>query len=376
MDFSFWVIISLVIILIVILILYLWIYSRNSQNNGDNTYYEAPVVWSTPIPGPNAPQNTCLAYTFPAINVNGVVTPATPSFNSDIIEQLTGVTPLPSCADVDQLSAQQLQHTCQNPQGITVPNPITLCYTQEGQLVDTGYVETFYGNGPNTCPRLPQCSGQLSILALNYQGPNTSSVCLVNNQANNAGTAPCTIAEEDQLFRITMINPGQNPGQLTPGESNNGLLAQILDRQTGLCLNVNQNVTSSTTYNGCSSPITLTGNPVNLQECSVESGGYLWSFLPSLTYNLTGTDITSPPQLLYLGNLDLSTFPINGSFQQYSGDSAIAAWLTSQQNTPLSLYYGDEGTPILFNWGTDSSQCGSQGYITQYVNYNSYNLLI
>jgi len=91
----------------------------------------------------------------------------------------------------------------------------------------------------------------------------------------------CDISQANQLWRVTRMNQGAT-GPSPPGQ-NTGLIAQILDRSSGLCLGA-------------------AGTQVSLGSCQT-AGGFTWLLVPSLTDPLTGT--VAPEQIVYLGGLKL-----------------------------------------------------------------------
>jgi hypothetical protein len=225
----------------------------------------------------------------------------------------------------------------------------------------------------------------------------------------------CDPSQNSQLFRVTRINPGQNPAALQPGQGQNGFLAQILDRDTGLCL-VPGNVSSSTIYDpsylgvtGCTgAPETFVGTNVIIGQCTGGSSpGYVWALLPSVPYcgitggchgctgcppgqcrripgenrcsgcaTCTGFENTvTPQQIVYIGDLDLSQLPVGPTgYQGLTGDSAVIKWLID--NNAKSLYYGGTGTGlILRDIGIDSTVCDQKPFTAQYMNLTTYNII-
>lgn len=420
MSFATWLTIAFVLLLIITIALAIGWYLRNNNNPPPTppNAQSAPLGWGKPTPGPNSTKNFCQLYEFPTsvTVIDGVKTaiPGNPTFNSKILDNLKGVVDYPLCLDQDQIMAQQVQHGCTAPAGI-IEGQITRCFLLGGGTTGLGGTEAYYTNVG--CPNISPCAGQLSLVSINFQIPTQPNIYCVTNQGpnNNASMFPCDPSNPSQLFRITRINPGQNPNTLQPGQGQNGLIAQILDRNTGLCL-LPGNGTSTTHFDpeyigvsGCSGPGTnFSGTNLIMGECT--GGifpGYVWALVPSLTYcplpegcgvpcsgcvgcvptpssnfcggcpSCTGNyNLITPPQIVYIGDIDLTTIPLGTTgYNGLTGDSALAAWLID--NDAESLYYGGDGNPelILFPFGIDSTYCPQKAFNAQYLNLTTYNTI-
>src|SRR5690606_10889927 len=134
------------------------------------------------------------------------------TYNASILDNLQGIPTYPTCVDSDQVIAQQLQHTCIGPNGVS-DKSITKCDLLIGGTTGLGGTETFYSN--TKCSQISSCAGQMSVVALNFQAPNNPNFFCLQRTTGNTGAqvniVSCNPAEHAQLFRVTRINPGQNP---------------------------------------------------------------------------------------------------------------------------------------------------------------------
>lgn len=421
-----WIIAFSVLIIIIMIALGIGWWNRNHKVPSPDapTKFTSVTAWGTPTLGPDSTKNTCQLYQFPSsfitIGSTQTVLPGTPTFDSSILDSLQGIPKYPVCLDPDQIMATQFQHECTDPMGV-VDGSINRCYLINGGITGLGGTETYYSNisikDVGGCSTVAACPGQLSVISVNYQAPNPGFPinCIVNNGADNATMAPCDPVAANQLFRITRINAGQNPNNLNPGDGQKGLFSQILDRETGLCLNMGTG-TSSTFYNpyaapGCSGAGNLvTGSNVVMTTCTGGmtrfAPGYVWAFIPSLVYcknpggchgchGCTGCaqqnpldntcsgcvgctgfqNIITPPQIVYVGNLDISTFPTGTSeYNGLMGSSAIVQWLID--NEAQSLYYGgSDGNLVLAPYALNYLYCPNKGNTSQYINLTLYNTI-
>lgn len=373
MSATGWILALGLFILIVFIVLAFSLIARNNQAANPDSLIGVPSAissWSNVTS-----LSPCLLYEFPSGMINDRVLPGTPTLNSSILNSLTGVTTFPTCLDPDQIVAMKFSRTC-----IAVDNNTnSKCWSNNGQLVDINGTEIYYSNTRSNgvgCNAIPACPGQLAVISINYQLPDFK--CIQNNGADNAYMVDCNPIEPNQLFRITRINLNQNPNTLVAGQGQNGMFAQILDRESGLCLTSSSNTDS--TFVNCDGGFTQSGTGLNLQTCSgltgaSSSGGYVWAFVPSTQYCTSGTGCTAgqilitPPQITYVGNLPLSTFP-----------SGATATINDQikwfiDNNAMSLYTGGDDGLILAPFATNSSECSQQLYTAQYLNLFAYNTL-
>lgn len=420
MSFASWLTIAFVFLIIISIAIGIGWWIRNNSNPppAPPNKFSAPLVWGKPFPGPNPAKNFCQLYQFPTSevvidNVKTVV-PGNPTFNPLILDDLNGVVEYPLCLDPDQIMAQQLQHTCTAPIAV-VDGAITRCFLLEGGTTGLGGNESFYTN--SGCPNLPPCAGQLSLVSLNFQVPlNPDIFCLQSNgTGNNISINPCDPTKPNQLFRVTRVNPGQNPNSLKPGQGQNGIIAQILDRNSGLCV-VPGNSAATTIFNpaylgtsGCSGPETpISGQNIILSACTGGPfPGYVWALLPSVIYcsipggctsctgcagctqiqgsnfcagcaGCTGSNnLITPPQIINIADLDLSTFPTGmTAYFGLTGSSAIVQWLIDN-DANLLLWGGAGNTPIIATGiGLDRTRCGDKAFNAQYINLTVYNTII
>lgn len=422
MSFSGWLISGCIFLIIVFIALWIGWVIRNNDTPQDKTRYNAVTVWSSPEPGPNKDKNTCQLYQFPTavVDIDDVPTaiPGNPTFNSLILNNLQGTPRYPTCLDPDQIMAQQVQHTCTGPQGV-VDNSITTCYLIDGGTTGLGGTETFFTN--TKCNKVTACAGVLSLISVNFQSPTNPDIFCIQNEGRdtNVTMRECNPSVNDQLFRVTRTDPGRNPDSLKPGRGQNGLIAQILDRDTNLCLTAGT-VTTTTTYDPeylkvseCTgSPQVISGTNVVMSECTGGAyPGYVWALLPSVSYcgvsggcggctgcpkpdcaripltNNCTADVCDegscqgnermilPPQIVYIGDINIDDIPIGPTgYEGLTGDNAIIKWLID--NNAKSLYYGGEGEGlILRDLGVDVSVCEQRPYISQYMSLPAYNTI-
>lgn len=496
--------------------IFLWIRNRNPApitTNFNNPYADAlahPSVWGPSSAGPDPERNVCHMYQFPTsvITIDGISTaiPPTPTLNPEIIDRLTPL-PVPICLDVDQSLAQEVIHTCLVPgsTGYTGTTGIARCYRIDGTLATVDETEVYYTDRtlynsvgdiiPTSCKDVPRCVGQLSLVSVN-QYNNDHLTCLQRPGVTGSMiiAEPCDPSMSEQLFRITRVNPFVNPRTLSVNSPQNGLFAQILDRETGLCLRLGPPTT--TTYvpstvectggnqviagnslvlgpctSGASTMVQGTGT-VDIEIPMLRYPGYDWMFLPSVTYcsvpggcsgvcsgvgpgtcgsNLcvntgtpaapvctslcrcpcwklinsslipdymkpeqyctlcynTGADSAvctannyyaacatacasgddcscagtfgsvTPQQIVYIGDLDFSTFPnllLPLPYKGLAGLNAIIAWLIDQN--AKSIYYGGGGTGVILKpLATNIQDCTQRGSTSQYINLPLYNII-
>lgn len=426
MSLSGWLVAGAIFIIILTIALGIGWWLRNNSNPtpGPPTKYSAPLVWGMPSPGPDPTKNFCQLYEFPTavVDIGGVPTavPGAPTLNPDVLNTLQGQPTHPFCLDSDQIIAQQVQHTCQNPPQVTVSGAITRCFLISGGTTGLGGTETYYTT--SGCLNIPQCAGQLSLVSVNFHAPTVPNIFCLQREGTGANITmqPCNPANPAQLFRVTRVNPGQNPNSLQPGQGQNGLIAQILDRDSGLCV-VPGTGTTTTIYDPnylapidaeCSGPSQVfTGTNVILGACTGETGGtgtfpgYVWALLPSVPYcpatggctGCTGcigchrvpgsafcegcpactgnAPLPTPPQIVYIGNLNLTEIPLGTTgYAGLTGNSAIVQWLID--NNAESMYFGGTGDGlILRDIGTDVTVCEQQPFTAQYLNLITYNTL-
>lgn len=425
MPFTEWLITGAIFIIILMLVLGIgwWIRNTTPTHPTQPPVFVPPLGWSSPVPGPDPDKNTCQLYQFPTVvvDINGVPTaiPGTPTFNTKILNNLMGESTYPQCLDTDQIMAQQVEHTCTNPAGVT--GGTSRCFLIEGGTTGLGGTEVYYTNtslkNGQGCPNIPACSGQLSLVSINFQAPGVTGIfCLQSNGTGaNITMEPCNPANPDQLFRVTRVNPGQNPNSLRPGQGQNGLIAQILHRETNLCV-VPGNSTTTTLYdpsyltpidNACVGPVeSVAGTNVVLGPCT--GGvfpGYIWGFLPSVPYcSLTGgcggctgcpggdcrrtpgtnacrgcitcrgfAPLPTPPQIVNISGLTGMPGGFTG-YMGFTGPSALVQWLLD--NDAQSMYYGGTGNGlILKDIGLDVTVCEDKPHVAQYLNLTAYNTL-
>jgi len=405
-----------------------WYYKyRTHPKASPPSAYAEPMVWVNVMAGPDPLRNTCQVYQFPAtMAADNTVAIGTPTFNTQILNASTGMTIGPyTCIDADQLVAQQMQRTCSAPEG-SATGSVSKCVLMNGQLANIGDVELYYSD--EKCIQIPDCTGELSLVSLNFHGSTTSPIgCL---SAFDSELIPminiCDPSDPSQLFRITRISPGENPATVTPSQESSGIIAQILHRESGLC--IGPATFTETPYNYCYNYVEAVNSactagcasfqtqetPLSLSECT--GGiypGYNWLLLPSIDVCAltggTGCDgctghkdcyagyrsnacfgntactgyatFPTPQQIVYIGDLDIASAPTGNA-------SELVMWLV--QNGAKSMfptYYNPSvgnnlGAPFLIDMGLDvgfsetQQSCWDISYTAQYLNILAYNNLV
>lgn len=397
MAVSHWIIAGAVFIILVVLALGIGWWIRNHSPTTIPPQYSTVLMWSHASPGPDPLKNTCQIYQFPTSKTaNGTVFAGTPTFNSTILNGLTGLTGYyPYCLDEDQTWAMQFQQVC-SPTGTggdIISDPrISLCTLMTGGKTGLGGTEVFYANTAGTiqCTPTKTCPGQLSVVSVNYQVPQISPNCITQDPSGILMT-PCDPSVPSQVFRVTRTDIGVNPDYLVAGSGQNGLLAQILDRNTGLCLTAGQNKIDTYYYPtylksiGCgdSAAIGVSGYNVEMNTCTGGGyTGYVWALFPSMKYcpSTSQTCTFTPPQISYVGDVDMTQLPSGtATYGGLTGSSATVQWLLD--NNVSSLYWGGTGasnisaTVILRSFATDHTLCINKPYISQYINIPLYNII-
>ena len=422
MALGHWILAASIFIIIIVIALGVGWWARNNSTAQQAalaqgpTRYNTPLGWGPQTPSSNPTANVCLTYDFPTsiIDIGGknTIVPGNPTFNFDTLSSLTGKKGIPACLDADQILAQQVMHVCVGPPDV-LDNSISRCQLINGGTTGLGGVEMYYSN--TACPNIPRCAGQASAISLNYQAPNLPFSCINNNGTGaNVSMQKCDPSQTSQVFRITRTDPGQNPNSVIPGLAQNGLIAQIYDRNSGLCMvpgtgTVNINFDNASVP-GCGSGISpVSGTPVTFGACTGGAfPGYVWAFIPTTLYcenpngcsGCTGSENCSitpgsnvcfgtpgctgtvlgivPPQIAYIPATDFSTFPMgNTGYMGLTGPSAQISWL--RDNKAQTLFYGGDSstpTPILLpGILVNTDTCFELATKAQYLNLTNYNTI-
>jgi len=257
----------------------------------------------------------------------------------------------------------------------------------------------------------------MALVSANYQVPTNMEPRCIERQATSGESVLmklCDPVDVRQRFRVTRVNPGQNPGVLVSGSGQSGVLAQILDRDSGLCLTqgtkrITTNFDPNYAKCGTGAVQPVEGWDIVLDKCTssdpLNYPGYNWLMIPSFAYcgdpdgcpgcsgspicaRVPGTntcqgtigctgaeEMIIAPQLIYIGNLDLSKIPVGAEgYQGLTGLNAIYKWAID--NNATALYYGGSGdNVILGELAGDITQCINSGYFGQYLNISTYNQL-
>lgn len=414
-----WLIVILMLLLVgTAVAVALWLAMQRKPVTTDQLkeFISNKVQWGDFTKGPDPTKNTCQIYTFPTTQVTykgvPVFDPPTPSLNPSSLNSMTG-TPSAggTCLDVDQIQAQQVTRRCEGPdyQG----ERLTLCRRLDGTFIERGEKEVLYTSdnigGAGSCTRRPRCPGQLALVAPGANINIFKRSCLkkVGTSTKLDTCAPVL----DQLFRVTRKDPGVT-FLTSANPQNDGLLATIFDRMSGLYLNAGTDVvttkyfppggqaitfsgqnlvwTSDATFNWlvlpplefCSNPGGCFGNSCGA-TCHTEDNSS--TCIPDTSNPCTTNfaNLITPPQLVYIGRINFSTAPIlNQKITEYKdlvGFSALLQWLSD--NGARTLYYGgnfpDSGTdPVLIPLMLNSTVVGAMAAATQYINLDQYNTLI
>lgn len=403
---------------------------KNIQQSPSQEGFSHPLVWSVATPGTDPSKNTCQIYQFPTSMVGQVAYIGAPTFNGNTLSGMVGVTfgIETTCTDVDEIIAQQMQHSCTGPLGVTAGS-LVRCTTLNGTTVGLGETEVFYNN--TLCPAIKQCPGELSLVSLNSHGTSTELMCITKEKLEGVpeglmGVVGCNPSDNNQLFRVTRTSPGILPATLQPG-TQTGMLAQIYDRESGLCVGVTD-IQVESIYdpwylnpinNNCTGSLVQFPAPgVGLINCTGgDYPGYVWALFPSIPFcdkkegcsgcatgytrepganiccddknpdSCPGTagheSFPTPQQIFYIGGVDFNDIPTGTSQSMYE-------WAV-ENNIPR-MYYGGydqavtdpSGYPtavaVPINQfavsGVDGSTCTGISSIGQYINLALYNTLI
>lgn len=332
----------------------------------------------------------CLVYQFPTTKteVNGVETiiPGLPTLSTETLNMMTPLIPSPTCIDVDQINAQLIKQRC-----INTSSNDSICLLVDGGTTGPGGTQSYY----QECNNIPSCVGQLATLSVSYNEPTSPAYCIVNNGVNPVTQSLCDITQDNQLMRITRKTPGENPSS-----SQNGLVAQIYNRASNLCLRPQPGASTLINYDSSNWNYTCGSGQVQVQpllftSCNDKNSGYNWVFVPNSNYcNAPDPDQcnpnlnpdwedyleTLPTQISYVGDYDITQIPgINSTitYNGYSGISAFVYWAVD--NNIKSLFWGNDtndSTIGLYKFQVQNNVCFAGGIQSQYLNLTLYNILI
>lgn len=266
--------------------------------------------WQRGVPV-SGPRGKCSVYTFPI--------GTSQSFERSIIDNLTPVSD-PQCVDTDQAALELATRTC----GIPGSN-IEGCIGFDGKEYKNGEQEELY----QPCNSYKQCKDAIyAAVAFNFApdsftattpctpGQSGYPACLgalclqyktnANNQVDTElEISPCEQSNANQYFRVTRAQPPDL--KLNGG----GTFAQILERNSGLCV-----VPSSE----------APGSTVILGSCNT-SNGFVWFLAPPVQYQAKPSDpkTITPQQLTYFKSPKDVPLP-----------SQLSEYIT--KNKPLSIF--------------------------------------
>lgn len=434
LSISTWILIFVIILFIVAICFAIGWTSRNNSAAPPPApgTFNPPQVWGGLTRGPTPIKNQCSIYQFEGSAITGVTgitgfsySPGAPTYDAQVLNNKTGEIGYPSdgCFDFDQIYAQQVQRTCTQPANTTGLAP-SFCYEIDGTVVQQGTTEIFYSN--TLCAAVPACHGELALISVNYQIPEppafadipAGNMCLSvkDQQRGTIEVLPCNPLDDNQIFRITRTNIGQDPSTLKANQGQNGIITQILQRKTQRCLVPSDPKDKAgviyypqrTGYTGCTGP--SDGDYYQTVKLDVCEGGiapgYVWATMPSFNYcdepigcpGCTGCTIgctgilhspvctgaygcntgcvgfsTRPtaPQLVYVGNtLNEAPFRDN-TYAGLTGPNALFEWMI--QNNMKSLYSGGSTGVGLAPIADDIRDCRDKTYSIQYLTLATYN---
>lgn len=288
------------------------------------------IGWSKITPTDNASRNTCLLYTFPSTMSGNQAIIGQPTLNKNVINNITP-SPMSSCIDSDQIVAQQVQRSCENPD--------LGCIGYDGANYLQGQIEILY----QACKQPASCSDTLALVGLQFNSNNLSSlICIQGNGNSQQGlVSSCDVGNPNQLWRIDRADP------TTLKNNVNGPFARIVSRTTNLCLGP----LGGTAYSGA---------PIGLSNCGINSGYVWWVFPPFVSDNGA-----LPQQLVYTTSVDPPP----------KSNKALNTYL--QNNTLFSLFMDSNNRLVLLpmiisNIGDPNANNRN----TQILDLTLYNLLL
>jgi hypothetical protein len=224
-----WFLIIGIALLVIISIFSIIYYSQPQPIQKKNEYYEIlnnRSQWSNPAPGPNLNKNKCQIYTFPVAKIDNTYFLPSPTYNTLLLNESDGKT-IPAsldnyCIDSDQILAQQIETKCVGPrEDSRYHDLISLCTRQNGDTAKVGETEIYYANnliGTGHCPTIKECAGRLSLISLSHnENYPTNLICVQKNKKDDVIAETCNPSKQNQLFRITRTDIGQNPQDLVAG---------------------------------------------------------------------------------------------------------------------------------------------------------------
>lgn len=419
-----WLIYGCIFIIILFLIFGIaWRIRNNNRPPDAPDQYNNPEIWSDPSPDDRigtGVSNICYLYQFPSItqNVgtsetpNNIILPGQPSLNSVLLDNIREdkLRKIPDsntrCVDTDQILARRGVQKCYQRVNSNIQG-INICTRNDGtkaSVDENPYQYIYYNDGGKNqglgaCPNVRSCSGQVSLVSIDYnpnKDKNYAIGCITKDDSNNVSLKDCAKTDEylqNQLFRLTRMNYGENPypsdtdqgtGKLV---SQNGLFAQILERENNTCLKLsddNNNIQFGTCLGGYSDDNKI-GGPYP---------GFNWIALPTTSVDYGTTTANYGQQLIYIGNINMYDFKdiYNGvsGFYGYTGSAAWMGYLQSNNARSLRSFQCC-GTDTSISPTYPSVDCNlalgaivpqtfpdyndSKSYTAQYFNISNFNLL-
>jgi len=343
MEFSLWILI--VIIFFIILLIFLWRLGVFTQEEPvppdiEKLLEEAreKSSWSKPQDGPNSLRSSCNVYTFPATTPED---PGIPTFDADVLNKLMPVSAVrEGCIDPDQLAAKQQKRTCLgNSSSKSGGNTGNICLDSSGKVYQKGQMQILY----QPCD-VPKCKDQYGVIAINFSPEKfDDSRCLADENGKIVGR-PCSLADEDQLWRIQRAAPAVSGEK--PIETPSGIYARLFKREKGLCIVPSaEDVNAQLELGSCDSnegfnwllapPVNIIENTSNV-ELTVSksdlglSDAYLFSFIVS------GEKFCLIPRYPYTSNIEVE-------FQKCEeSNNQGALWVDSNQGLAPDLNDGNK----------------------------------
>jgi hypothetical protein len=416
-----WLIYGCIFIIILFLIFGIaWRIRNNNRPPDEPDQYNNPSIWSNPRPddriGPETP-NVCFLYQFPSISQNigttdapnYIILPGQPTLNSEVLENITEdeLKQIPPdnlrCVDTDQILARRGFQECFQRVNSNI-KAVNICTKNDGTKALPGEKQYLYYNdgginqGLGACPNVRACNGQVSLVSIDYnpdKNRNYAIGCITKDANDNVSLKDCAdpnylnnpLLKNTQLFRLTRMNYGENPypsdtdqstGKLA---SQNGIFAQILERENNTCLRLSED--NNTIQFG-----TCLGGYSDGNKIGGPYPGFNWIALPTISVDYGATSANYGQQLIYIGNIDMYDFKdiytgITG-FYGYTGTAAWMGYLLSKNARSLRSFQCCGNTDPNYKSVNCNLALGaiipeifpdSKSYTAQYFNISNFNLL-
>lgn len=294
-------------------------------------------------------RGNCSLYNFPGSNSSVFYPcsvpfptglPGQPSLETSTLDALTPENET-GCVDIDQIVARKVTRMCDSTVGAKSASE---CVSPDGTRYKVGEKEIIYTT--DGCD-VTACDGSLSLVAVGYSVVSNVPACdgikCLESQTNGGvETATCNISDENQLYRISRYDFNGKPNP-------SGLLVQILDRSSGMCMVPNGNL-----------------DDIVISEC----GDPGWAAFPELK----GDTTTATQQLVWIG--ELNQFELEDIFSVNSVDQIISK-IVGYGVKSMQLRSDDTLGFLPFFWYTNTTPPTADqlrratGQIIDYTLYNT-----